>query len=225
MFQAMKKLSFQASRNLISILMCIGVGSALTSFKAFASPKNLQGYVMHVQMTPAACAMDKTKLKQRKCLEGYSLTIMGLIPETTQRDCSTQSSAKLSPIQAQVVARVMPDENARARLWQEVGGCVPLNASQYFRDIINKAQNLKIPSNLTGVENKLVQKNVLISQFYRLNPKLQKDSIRLNCHNGSNNSSVLTSIQVCYKVNGQYKQCTNPEAANCPSTFMIKGSY
>ena len=138
----MKKRSFLNNRNLIQSLILVGVGSFVTSFQAVASPKGLQGYVMHIQMTPAICSIDKSKIKQRKCLEGYSLTITGLLPETPQRDCTTSSSAKLSLIQTKVVARVMPDENARMNLWRSIGGCVPMNASQYFRNIINKAQAL-----------------------------------------------------------------------------------
>lgn len=221
----MKKFSFHHSRNLINTLILVGVGSALTSFQAVASPKGVQGYVMQVQMTPAVCALDNSKRKQRKCLEGYSLTINGLFPETTQKDCTTNSSARLAPIQAIVVARVMPDENARSYLWQTVGGCMPMTASQYFRDIINKAQNLKIPADLTGVENKLVQQSALKNQFYRLNPKLQKESLQFSCVNNAANKSVLTGIQVCYRVNGQYKPCSSATRTNCPSSFMIQGSY
>ncbi len=63
-------------------LICAGVG--LMSSVLYAEPVNLQGYVMHVQMTPAACALDPSKQKQRKCLEGYSLTITGLMPKQTK---------------------------------------------------------------------------------------------------------------------------------------------
>lgn len=221
----MKKRSFLNNRNLIQSLVLVGVGSFVTSFQAIASPKGLQGYVMHIQMTPAICSIDKSKIKQRKCLEGYSLTITGLLPETPQRDCTTLSSAKLSPIQTKVVARVMPDENARMNLWRSIGGCVPMNASQYFRNIINKAQELKIPADLTGVENKTIQQSTLKNQFYRLNPRLQKESIQFNCMASSRGKAVLTNIQVCYRVNGQYKQCGNSQASNCPNSFMIQGSY
>ena len=113
----MKKRSFLNNRNLIQSLILVGVGSFVTSFQAVASPKGLQGYVMHIQMTPAICSIDKSKIKQRKCLEGYSLNITGLYPETTTRECQTKSSAVLSPLQTKVVARVMPDEHARRQLW------------------------------------------------------------------------------------------------------------
>ena len=204
-------------------LILISVG-CLSTHQAYAAPSGLQGYVMHVQMTPAVCSIDSSKKKQRKCLEGYSLTITGLLPETTQSNCVTTTSGKLSPLQNKVVARVMPDENARLRLWYDIGGCTGLSASQYFRDIINMADKLKIPAELTGVDNKWVQLSSLRSQFYKLNPNLQKDSLRFTCQT-TGKTTLLTGIQICYKVNRQYKQCSNQVHSNCPNSFLIKGSY
>ncbi len=184
----------------------------------------LKGYVMQVQLTPAACALDSSRTRQRKCLEGYSLTITGLLPETSENDCRTNSSAMLSPLQAKVVARVMPDENARIQLWRSVGSCVPMNASQYFRTIINLADRLKVPAELSSAETHASQMLRLKQQFLRLNPGLPTDAIRFDCEsNGSN--PVLTSIQVCYKANGQYKQCSSQVVSSCPGSFLIKGTY
>ncbi|SPL69693.1 ribonuclease T2 family protein [Acinetobacter stercoris] len=186
----------------------------------------LQGYVMQIQMTPAVCALDASKQKQRKCLEGYSLTITGLLPETSSSNCSTTSSATLSPLQAKVVARVMPEENARIQLWQSIGGCVPMNASQYFRLVINLAENLKIPADLSGGDNKSVTQSNLRSQFIRLNPSLPADGIRFNCQSQSSRSKpLLTQLQVCYSSNGRYRECARHVVSNCPTNFTIKGSY
>lgn len=190
-----------------------------------ASNTEVAGYVMHVQMTPAACSFDSSRQKQRKCLEGYSLTIASLLPEVPlNRDCSTKTSAKLSPLQAKVVARVMPDENARVQLWQEVGGCMPMNASQYFRTVINFAERLKIPADLTSPNTIEVQKENLRQQFTKLNPSLPPNGIRFTCQS-SRFDSVLTEIRVCYQKNGQYKQCASHIVTGCPSEFTIKGSY
>ena len=204
------------------ILIC--ASCAFLNIQANAAIPPLQGYVMQVEMTPAICSLDINRQKQRKCLEGYSLTITGLLPEVSRNECKTNSSALLSPIQAKVVARVMPDENYRVQLWQSIGGCVPMNASQYFRTVINLAEKLKIPADLTSSENKSVQHTALTAQFLKLNPSMSNNSIRFNCQNSKSNA-ILTEIQVCYKVSGQYKQCSNHIVSNCPSSFLIKGTY
>ena len=148
------------------ILCCAGF--FLLNTQSQAAPQ-LQGYVMQVQLTPAVCALDPSKQKQRKCLEGYSLNIEGLYPDVAARECRTQSSAKLPPLQAKVVARVMPDEAARVQLWQAIGGCVPMNASQYFRMIINNADRINVPSVLTGQDTQSVQLSQLRSLFLKSN--------------------------------------------------------
>lgn len=185
---------------------------------------NLQGYVMQVQMSPAICALDRSSAKQRKCLEGYSLTIAGLMPETTTSNCTTQSSPVLSPLQAKVVVRVMPEDAARFQLWRNIGGCVPMNASQYFRTIINLAEKLKIPSELTVYEDRNIQQNYLKAQFLKLNPGMPNNAIHFSCQN-IKARPVLTEVKVCYKPNGEYKQCPSQVVSNCPATFDIKGSY
>ncbi|OTG67420.1 ribonuclease T2 family protein [Acinetobacter silvestris] len=204
------------------ILIC--AASCFFSVQANATTSQLQGYVMQVQMAPAICALDMSKQKQRQCLEGYSLTITGLLPETNRNECTTNTSATLSPIQAKVVARVMPDESSRVRLWRSIGGCIPMSSSQYFRMVINLAEKLKIPTDLTSSENKSVQHTALKAQFLKLNPSMPSNSIRFSCQSSKSNP-ILTEIQVCYTVNGQYKQCSNHIVSNCPSSFLIKGTY
>ncbi|WP_434533995.1 ribonuclease T2 family protein [Acinetobacter rudis] len=193
--------------------------------ETFAADAQLQGYVMQIQMTPAVCSMDQSSAKQRKCMEGYSLTITGLLPEVRPgTNCRTNSSANLSPIQTKVIAKVMPDENGRSQLWHEVGGCVPMNASQYFRTVISYAEKLKVPSDLTGYENKVVDQAKLRAQFLRLNPSLPSQGIRFSCQNRQE-PAVLTEVKVCYHVNGHYKQCSSRVVANCPNDILIKSSY
>ena len=141
---------------------------------------------------------------KRKCLEGYSLNISGLYPQTTSTHCTTTSSAKLPPLQAKVVARIMPDENTRALLWHNIGGCIPMNATQYFRTVINHADRLKIPEELTEQESHTVSIDMLRSKFLKINPQLPSTALRFNCHQ-TRASSLLTSIQVCYNANGAIK--------------------
>ncbi|WOE31312.1 MULTISPECIES: ribonuclease I [unclassified Acinetobacter] len=200
--------------------------SSLVLYLVFSNThaNTVNGYVMGIQMTPAVCLMDSAKAKTRQCLEGYALNITGLYPETRQVDCQTNSSAALSPIQAKVVARVMPDERARVALWRGIGGCVPMNASQYFRNVINFADRLNIPAVMTTQASVRIQRDILTAMFIRLNPSLLEKSIHFQC-NRYRNTTYLTNIKVCYNPVGQYKACAPTVITECPKTFTIKGSY
>ena len=188
---------------------------------AFATPTD---YVMDVQMVPALCSLYPEYAKKRKCLEGYSLNIAGLYPQTTSQDCSTNSSAKLPPLQSKVVARIMPDENTRTVLWRNIGGCVPMNASHYFRTIINYADRIKVPAELTEQENITISVDALRMKFVKINPKLPASALRFHCQQ-TQSASVLTSIKVCYAQNGNYKSCPANIINTCPKTVTIKGTY
>ena len=207
-------------RPALFILSSMGFG--LFASHVFAAP--VQGYVMVVQMTPAICMLDHQKNKKRQCLEGYALNISGLFPETSNPECRTTSSAVLSPLQAKVVARVMPDENARVQLWHAIGGCVPMNASQYFRTMINYAERLKIPAELTSPETRVMNLSNLQGRFLRLNPTLLMKSIKFNCST-VHGTAILTEVKLCYASNGQYKKCSITVETHCPASFTIKGSY
>ena len=208
----------------VQVLISYAVLSFASSLYA-AESLDISGYVMHIQMTPAVCALDSARQKQRKCLEGYSLTIASLLPELpNNRSCGTNSSAQLSPLQAKVVARVMPDENARRQLWQSVGGCVPMNASQYFRMIINNADRMNVPSVLTGQDTQTVQLSQLRSLFLKSNSGMSSKSVHFQCSNHQG-KSYLTEIKICYNTAGRYKQCGAAIESNCPNQFVIKGSY
>ena len=194
----------------------VGVGQTVSA--------NSPDYIMDVQMVPAVCSLHADFSKKRKCLEGYSLNISGLFPETTSGDCTTTSSAKLPPLQAKVVARVMPDENSRALLWRNIGGCMPMNATQYFRNIINYADKLKVPEELTGQENLVMPLDTLKAKFLKINTGLPSNGVRFNCQKVAQ-GNLLTSIKICYYRNGKYKQCPSNVVNTCAKNVLIKGTY
>lgn len=202
--------------------VCCILGLGFATPQVFAGSPS--GYVLEVQLTPAACLLDKSKVKKRKCLEGYTLNIQGLYPETDRKDCTTDSSATLPPLQAKVVARVMPDEAARRHLWRSVGACTGTTASQYFRTVINFADSLNIPSVMTEQETKQIHTLALQSMLVRLNKDLTNKAMRFECMTYQK-TTYLTAMNICYTQNGRYKACSAKVVSNCPSTFTIKGSY
>lgn len=212
-------LSFKLSTMLAAFILLGGL-----SFSTSGTASDLNGYVMQVQMTPAVCSIDRNSAKRRKCLEGYALTISALLPETSQKNCTVKTPANLSPLQTQVVGRIMPEEQARNALWQSVGSCVPMTASQYFRTMINFAERLKIPPQLTSFEDQSTTQNQLRAHFLKINPSMPNTAIQFNCQRNQG-KTLLTELQVCYRVDGRYKQCSKQLVSNCPNEFVIKGTY
>lgn len=192
----------------------------------YALAHTVNEYVLRIEMAPAICSLEPTQAKQRKCLEGYSFVIKGLYPDQIGQHCMTNRSATLPPLQARAIARVMPNENERQQLWQSVGNCVSGNASQYFRQITTFAERINIPRQLMAEKSYYVKQQTVLQQLHKLNPLLPQNAVRLSCqvHPGSKHS-VLTEIKICYTSLGLYKQCSNAVPANCPSNFVIEGTY
>ena len=214
----MKKPLFFQAMKLLPLFMVASLTSKITH------AEEPSGYVMHIQMVPAICMKDPQKSKRRKCLEGYSLNVVGLYPETKRRNCRTETSAVLAPLQSKVVARVMPDESARVDLWHSIGGCVDMSASKYFRTITNYADRLKVPTELLAQQTHTVASSSIRQNFVRLNQGLPLQSVHLECEHYKA-KPYLTGLKVCYDANGRYRACGSEIQSNCPTRVTIQGSY
>ena len=200
----------------LAILFLFSIG------RIYAAPT---GYVLHIELTPAVCKIDSSMKRSRQCLEGYSLTVSGLIPEgVNQQFCATSSSAALSPVQKRLLMRIMPDENSQARLWRSVGGCVSMNATQYFRLMVNLAEKLNMPAEVTTPTTIGVNFERLKQRFVQLNSGLGTSAIQLSCQN-TRGSRLLTKIQVCYNSAGNYRSCRTEQVQSCQGQLTIQGSY
>ena len=185
-----------------------------------ASAAKIGERVLMIEMTPALCSMQPTRIRMRQCLEGYSLTVSGLDMGYGER-CGNGSEPRLTPLQLKVVNRIMPDTTVRSQTWQRYGACSPLSASSYFRQITNYASALKLPNELTTGNSYTVSKARFIGQMARLNKGMSSSSIDLICEKGSRRQSVLTDIHVCYE-GSAFGSCYN-RVSNCGSQFIISG--
>ena len=220
---ACRTIDMKKLKHYVVILVMMGCCVVSRADIAMTTTGNL-GYVLHIQMTPAICEIDDNAKRQRKCLEGYAMTVASLVPEVMRSDCFTNTSANLSQVQSKVVARLIPDEAYRVQLWRTIGGCMPMNASQYFRTMTTFAQNLKIPTLLTDAASHTVSYSALQDQFMKLNNSLPANAIQFNCQRAGR-KALLTHASICYKTNGQFKACPTQITANCPTNFNIQGTY
>jgi ribonuclease T2 len=176
--------------------------------------------VLMIEMTPALCSLQPSRARMRQCLEGYSLTVSGLDLGYGER-CGRGSETRLTPLQLKVVNRIMPDITVRTQVWQYYGACSPLSASSYFRQIVNLAGELKLPSELNTGNSYTVSKSRFIAQMTRLNSGMTSSSIDLICQAGTRRQTILTDVHVCYE-GGEFGSCNNV-VDNCGSNFIISG--
>lgn len=201
---------------LLGVLLC-----ALSIKHVMAAPK---GFALKIELSPAICKLDPAQRKTRQCLEGYMLTVTSLTPEgVPSTGCEASSVPALTPIQQRLLMQIMPDENVQARLWRSVGGCVSMNASQYFRLIVNFAARLNIPSEVTTPTTLSVNRENLRQRFMQLNHTMPKESLQISCEKLDRRSTLLTSLKVCFQTDGRYKACHVERVTNCPEQFMIQG--
>lgn len=176
--------------------------------------------VLMIEMTPALCNLQPSRARMRQCLEGYSLTVSGLDLGYGER-CGRGSEPRLTPLQLKVVNRIVPDITVRTQVWQRYGACSPLSASNYFRQIVNLAGEVKLPSELNTGNSYTVSKSRFIGQMTRLNTGMTASSIDLICQAGTRRQTMLTDIHVCYE-GSQFGSCSNV-VGNCGSKFIISG--
>ncbi|MFB2538723.1 MULTISPECIES: ribonuclease I [unclassified Acinetobacter] len=207
-----------------SYLAAATVVTCALASKAHAAPT---GFVLDIEMSPATCRLNPQQNRTRQCLEGYSLSVIGLLPDgVNPRQCETSNSFYLTPVQKRLLMRIMPDENAQVRLWRSVGGCVEMNASQYFRTMVTYADSLNIPSEVTTPNTIRVYRDGLQRRFMQLNPNMPAQSVQFSCQNQRNGTPVLTQVRVCYNAGGRYQACRVERMSNsCGAQMVVQGSY
>lgn len=209
------------------VTACLGL--AVTGLAAGAwgeeSPSHPHYYTLSISLAPALCKLHPENRQLRICQEGYSIIVQGYWPERGDgrkvQNCSRENP-DLSPVQERVLEKVMPDDPIRAKEWQRHGSCTGMSAQEYFRALMARANRLRLPEQLNREgEDRIVDRNQLVSEIVRLNNGLPEKGIYLRCHD-QDNRPLLTELRVCYKPNGEFTECATSFKPNCPSTFTIR---
>ncbi len=208
----------------ISFIM---LGSAYASSKITIEPNKLMDTTLLIDIVPNLCRMNKNYAKLRQCKEGKPYVVSRLTFSNNLTCESKIPEIRLSPVQAQVLEKLMPDQKMQKLAWQKYGSCSGLSSSRYFRKIIQQANKLHLVEEIKDGKSYIINQAKLRQKLIDSNTGLIKDSIRFFCHNNDNTTSdqqILTHIKVCYR-NGQYYPC-QPEKternkqAVCQSTMV-----
>ena len=177
-------------------------------------------YMLGIKMNAVGCLLKGGGLEH--CGEGHAVHVTGLYPEPLSASCQTQQLAKLSPIQAGLASRLMPDVVQRQQLWYKVGGCFANDASAYFRSLGHYAEQLKLPHFIASPKHMAMNASVMRNALIQSNRSLSVDAIMLDCY-AYDRSYFLEQIKICYNRTGNYSACPSSVRSSCPKQFHIKG--
>ncbi len=214
------------------LVFALLLGVYSTSYAVNQNNSSAKNSVLSIDLVPALCQLDNNYRRYRQCADGKSVATRSLMI-INNRSCHSQSIPKLSPVQAKMVDKFIPDRNIQKQSWQKYGACSRLSASQYFRQVIQKSSHLRLPKEITDGQTHSITTTQLISKFITSNQGLKANDIRLRCQRGHHNKGnqgklFLTEIQVCYQQNHFHHCATNitdeiPKNTSCGGNITILG--
>lgn len=205
-------------------LSLITAGLGIYPFVSQGATTPSNGVTLGLELSPAVCSLYPNYNKLRQCIDGTPLTV-NYFNTGNQGRCITANSARLSLLQENIIAKVIPDDYVRQQMWQGYGRCSGMSASNYFRSITILTARLKLPSELSNGTSYRVSHGRLLQQIATTNPQLFPQSLRLYCQMNRKNQPVLTHINICYNTIGQFAQCGTIKPTTCPNDFIIQGKY
>jgi len=192
----------------------------------FADPNHPhQPYLLSIKLAPAFCVLNPERQKTKQCQEGYAIIVHGLWkekPVVKEEAPCTEQPPQLSPVQQQVLERIMPDEEMRNKAWQRYGACTGLSAQEYFRVVMSYANKLKLPDIFKeeSKEDRSFDQEYLTQEIQKMNVGLPERGFYFRCQ-AKQEKTFLTEVRVCYDSLGQFAECKNFQP-NCPQMITLR---
>lgn len=212
---------YPAVTSVIQQLGTSGLTLSLVGIGVFGVQSAHADSILGIELSPAICKLNPYRGNLRQCIEGNPMTVN--FYRINNQPCAN-SRYSISPLQENIISKVIPDSNTRKNMWQQYGRCSGLNSSNYFRQITALAGQLKLPKELSSGRSYRFVSTGFSRQLLSLNPGMKPTSFNLFCQKNGAGQSVLTYVNVCYDNSGHFGQCTT-RANSCPGQFLIDGNY
>ena len=182
-------------------------------------------YTLAVTMTPAFCDLNPKHFNSVQCRERKPLSVHGLWPEKARSrapEYCSGSAFKIAPETEKQLRRIMPDSGLRRYQWEKHGRCSQLSADSYFGIMAREFDELKWPDMFRASgRDVVVERNVVVKELQRLNPRLTSSGIVLRC-SGKGRPPLLTEVRVCLSAQGAPMACSQNARSNCPVAVRIR---
>jgi ribonuclease T2 len=152
-------------------------------------------YLMSLSWSPSFCATHENETEQ--CgTHGFGFVLHGLWPQYRNGSWPQHCRTEASPDEATIARTLafMPSRHLIDHEWQTHGSCTGLDPQAYF-DLADKAfATVAVPPALRAPRAPpQLSARDLVDAFVAANPRLSRDMISVECHDGAE----LTEVHVC----------------------------
>ncbi|MDF2444814.1 MAG: ribonuclease [Moraxellaceae bacterium] len=202
------------------------LGFWLCAQAAVAAAEPFDYYTFAISLTPAFCDQNPKWRDSKQCRDRLPVSVHGLWPERRQgrapENCGGAALA-ISPGLEKNLRGIMPDSGLRQYQWKKHGRCSGLAPEAYFTLVDREFMELKWPALLQSQgRDSIVERDVLLREFRRLNPGFPERGVVLRCESGRR-PPLLSEIRLCLSPDGKPAECVANYRPNCPVAVMIRG--
>ncbi|MDF3029931.1 MAG: ribonuclease [Moraxellaceae bacterium] len=181
-------------------------------------------YTLAVTLTPAFCDQNPKLRNSLQCRERMPFSVHGLWPEKKEGrapESCAGGALTLSPRTEKYLRSVMPDTSLRQHEWKKHGRCSGLDAERYFALLEKEFVELKWPAQLQPGRDTIVERDVVLREFRRLNPGVPERGVMLRCEK-KGRPPLLAEIRVCLTPDGRPTECIANFRPNCPVAVKVR---
>ncbi len=147
-------------------------------------------YLLNLSWSPEFCHSHPDAAE---CAQHRAFTLHGLWPQRLNGGYPEHCSDEPGPQDPARFRDIYPDAGLLRHEWQKHGTCSGLDPDTFFQKARAATNNLRIPSQLTGLDHPIsMPPEAILSLFLESNPSLPRASLALSCGN-----NFLTAVELC----------------------------
>jgi ribonuclease T2 len=206
----------------VAVLACFAVVISVDASKkrkTRTSPEaSFDYYVLALSWAPNYCAGHPGD-HSNECRIGQqaNFVLHGLWPQSNQSD-QPAACAPAQPVAHELVRHMLeyfPSRGLIQHEWQQHGVCSGLSAADYFGQVEQAVNSLKIPDQYRAVgQGQSFNVKDVERSFAQAN-NAPADAFRVSCHGGE-----MVNLQVCLSKDLRYQACS-ASARECPAPQVL----
>jgi ribonuclease T2 len=199
----------------LTVCFCLALTLSATAGKhhsqsAASSADNTPGkfdyYLLVLSWAPEFCATHQSNMSSSECdpTRHYGFVVHGLWPQNDDGSYPT-GCGNARPVSNEIVREMLPIMPARGLIqheWSTHGTCTGLSAQEYFGELQQLYQSVKIPDDYQHPSAAFSAKPGNIEQKFAQANRAPQSAFRVSCRAGE-----FVAIEACFDKNLKYRDC------------------